>query len=169
MYEGFKILNTIFKTPADVITKIDGNKKRTTLQGYIEKLKTGKVSNKNKKTVSEMTVSPLNALERMNTTLLNTARFGVYKNLVHQLELEGKNINDNLDEYKKVASAINTLSYSANFGKTGTMALPVLNAILISARFWKAGLELTPPLSIIKLIQLGNYGKGNGLKTLKRI
>ena len=160
LLKGIGVLSVIFKFPANVITKIDKNRKRTTAQGLIEKLRTGKVSDKNKKTISEMTLNPFSGLERANTSLLNTARKEVADSLFYLLEKEGKNINDNLDEFKKVASAINTLSFSANFGQQMTMALPTLNKILISARFWKAGLEMTPVLNLIKLVQLGNY-EGN--------
>ena len=158
MFIGNAILS-ILRLPAEGLTYLDKGKKRTTLQGYIEKLKTGEVSDKNKKTFSEMT-GPLTAtaaLERGNNTFMNIARIDLFMRGVSLLEMQGKNAIDNIDDYKKLASAVNTVTGSANLSQTMTMAVPILNKLIFSTRYWASSLNMTPPISMYYLWKLGDY------------
>jgi hypothetical protein len=158
MYIGNNI-NSILKLPFTGLTKLDKGKKRTTLQGYYEKLKTGNISEKNKKTIEEFyeSANPLAVFERGNNTFMNMARIEMFMNGVQALEIQGKNPINNLNEFKDLASAINTVTGSGNLNKYTAMALPILNKLFFSTRFWAASLNMTPPISLLYLAKLGNY------------
>ena len=177
MFIGSVFLNA-FKIPIDLIDRVkkketlenikDGKlkiesaekgRKRTTIQGYYEKLKTGEVSDKNKKTATEIfsNANPLSTFERGNSSFMNKARSLYYDEYSAMLELQGKNIVDHIEDYKKLGSAINTITGSANLNETLTRAIGSLNFLMFSARFFAANLNLTPPISFIYLAKLGNY------------
>lgn len=134
-------------------------KKRTTLQGFYEKLKTGKISDKNKKTATEIfsNANPLSTFERGNTVFMNMARIEMFNKYAYGLYVSGKNPIDHLADFKKLGSAINTITGSGNMSQTVTMALPVLNKVMFSARYFSASWNLTPPFSLYYLAKLGNY------------
>lgn len=137
----------------------DEAKKRTTLQGYYEKLKTGKISDKNKKTATEIfsNTNPLATFERGNSVFMNMARVEMFNKYAAALYASGKNPIDHLDDFKKLASAVNTVTGSGNMNQTVTMALPILNKLMFSARYFAASWNLTPPMSLYYLYKLGNY------------
>jgi len=155
---GNNVLN-IIKIPFRLIAKADKNTKRTTVQGYYEKLKTGNVSEKNKRDIGEMfdAANPLSVFERGNNTFMNVARIDLFMRGAEALQLQGKNPIDHIAEYKKLAGAINTVTGSANLSKSLTMAIPVLNKTFFSARLWASSLNLTPPISFYYFFKLGNY------------
>lgn len=155
---GNNVLN-ILKIPFRLIAKADKNTKRTTVQGYYEKLKTGNISDKNKKDVGEMfdAANPLSVFERGNNTFMNIARIDLFTRGVEALELQGKNPIDHIAEYKKLASSVNTVTGSGNLSKSLTLAIPVLNKTFFSARLWASALNLTPPVSFYYFFKLGNY------------
>ena len=134
-------------------------KKRITLQGVYEKFKTGKISDKNKKTATEIfsNANPLSTFERGNTVFMNMARIEMFNKYAYGLYASGKNPIDHLADFKKLASAINTITGSGNMSQTVTMALPVLNKLMFSARYFSASWNLTPPFSLYYLAKLGNY------------
>jgi hypothetical protein len=158
MFIGNAVLS-ILKLPAAGLTYLDKGKKRTTIHGYFEKLRTGKVSDKNKKSIIEMTgpLTVTGALERGNNTFMNIARIDLFMRGAKMLELQGKNPIDHIDEYKKLASAVNTITGSANLSQTLTMAVPILNKLIFSTRYWASSLNMTPPVSLYYLWKLGNY------------
>jgi hypothetical protein len=158
MFIGNHFLH-ILKLPFTAITKLEKGKKKITLQGYYEKLKTGKVSEKNIKTTEEIfdAVNPLGVFERGNNTFMNMARVEMFMDGVQALEVQGKNPIDHLEDYKKLASAVNTITGTGNLSQQLSMALPVLNKIFFSPRFWAASLNITPPISLFYLAKLGNY------------
>jgi hypothetical protein len=137
----------------------EDEKKRTTIQGYYEKLKTGKVSDKNKKTATEMftNANPLSTFERGNNTFMNMARKELADIYIAKLRDKGKNPIDHIADFKDLGSAINTITGSGNMGPKTTMFLPKLNAIMFSARYFAASWNLTPPVSLYYLAKLGNY------------
>lgn len=162
MFIGNNILN-ILKIPIVQLTKLDKNRKRTTVQGYYEKLRTGKVSDKNKKTATEIfdAANPLSVFERGNNTFMNLARVELFMRGVKALEMQGKNPTDNLQDFKDLASVVNTSTGSANLSKSLTMALPVLNKLFFSVRLWGSALNMTPPFSILYFMRMGNYDNVN--------
>jgi hypothetical protein len=147
-----------FKSGKLKIETANQGKKRTTLQGLYEKLKTGKVSDKNKKTATEMfsNANPLSMFERGNTVFMNMARKQMFDKYADALYLSGKNPVDHIDDFKKLASAVNTITGSGNMNQTVTMALPVLNKLMFSARYFSATWNLTPPFSLYYLYKLGD-------------
>ena len=158
MFIGNHFLH-ILKLPFTALTKFEKGKKRVTLQGYYEKLKTGKVSEKNIKTAEEIfeAANPLGIFERGNNTFMNMARVEMFMDGVQALEIQGKNPTDHLEDYKKLASAVNTITGTGNLSQQLSMALPVLNKLFFSPRFWAASLNMTPPISLYYLAKLGNY------------
>jgi len=137
----------------------EDEKKRTTVQGYYEKLRTGKVSDKNKKTATEMftNANPLSTFERGNNTFMNMARKELADIYIAELRAKGKNPIDHISDFKDLGSAINTITGSGNMGPKTTMFLPRLNWIMFSARYFAASWNLTPPVSLYYLLKLGNY------------
>lgn len=158
MFIGNHFLH-ILKLPFTALTKYEKGKKRITVQGYYERLKTGKVSEKNTKTVEEIfeAVNPLGVFERGNNTFMNMARVEMFMDGVQALEMQGKNPVDHLQDYKDLASAVNTITGTGNLNKQLSMALPMLNKLFFSPRFWAASLNMTPPVSLYYLAKLGNY------------
>ena len=158
MFIGNHFLH-ILKLPFTALTEFEKGKKRITLQGYYEKFKTGKVSEKNIKTAEEIfeAVNPLGAFERGNNTFMNMARVEMFMDGVQALEMQGKNPVDHLQDYKDLASAVNTITGTGNLNKQLSMALPMLNKLFFSPRFWAASLNMTPPVSLYYLAKLGNY------------
>ena len=158
MFIGNHFLH-ILKLPFTALTKLEKGKKRITVQGYYERLKTGKVSEKNIKTTEEIfeAVNPLGVFERGNNTFMNMARVEMFMDGVQALEMQGKNPIDHLQDYKDLASAVNTVTGSGNLVKSVAMSLPILNKIFFSPRFWAASLNMTPPISLYYLAKLGNY------------
>jgi hypothetical protein len=158
MFIGNHFLH-ILKLPFTALTEFEKGRKRITLQGYYEKFKTGKVSEKNIKTAEEIfeAVNPLGAFERGNNTFMNMARVEMFMDGVQALEMQGKNPVDHLQDYKDLASAVNTITGTGNLNKQLSMALPMLNKLFFSPRFWAASLNMTPPVSLYYLAKLGNY------------
>jgi ElaB/YqjD/DUF883 family membrane-anchored ribosome-binding protein len=56
------------------------------------------------------------ALERATVGYMNTIRILRYLDGMKKLEMQGKNFNDNVEEYKNVADVINTLTGRASLG-----------------------------------------------------
>ncbi len=156
MFYGNAILS-VLRLPAEVTTIATKGKKFTTIQGYYEKFTKGDVSDKNKKAVNEMTgpLTAIAAFERGNNVFMNLARIELFMNGVRQLELQGKNPIDHIQEYKKLASAVNTVTGSANLSQSITMFLPVLNKLIFSARYWGSAINIS--LSPFYFFRLGNY------------
>jgi len=97
--------------------------------------------------------NPLRILERGNTAYLNQMRFERFKDGAAMLEMEGKNPIDNKEEYKKLASAINTLTGRANIGLLETNS-KALSVVFFSFRNWMSKINMINPYYYASL---GNY------------
>ena len=80
-------------------------------------------------------LNPLVALERGGTMYMNKLRFEEFVRGCEMLELEGKNPIDNIDDYKLLANAINTMTGRANIGTLATNS-KVLAGLFFSFRNW---------------------------------
>ncbi len=74
------------------------------------------------------------AVERGLVTYANTIRMQEFEKGVEMLRIEGKNQEDNLGDYKKVASAVNTLSGRANLPKSAAGINQLLSTLFFSPR-----------------------------------
>lgn len=92
------------------------------------------------------------AVERGLVTYANTIRMQEFERGVEMLRIEGKNQEDHLADYKKVAAAVNTLSGRANLPKSAAGINQLLSTLFFSPRnavaiinqvnpFWYASLQ----------------------------
>lgn len=107
--------------------------------------------------------NPLRVLERGNTAYLNQMRFERFKDGAAMLEMEGKNPIDNKEEYKKLASAINTLTGRANIGLLETNS-KALSVVFFSFRNWMSKINMINPYYYASL---GNYDSVQDIFTKK--
>jgi len=98
--------------------KITGKKEFPTIGSTIISL-IKKDAKKNILPVSEQfkNMNPLLAFERGNTIYMNEIRKMRFKDGTKILEREGKNKIDHLEDYKKVAKAVNTMTGRASIGR----------------------------------------------------
>lgn len=80
-------------------------------------------------------LNPFVALERGGTMYMNKLRFEEFVRGCEMLELEGKNPIDNIEDYKLMANAINTMTGRANIGTLATNS-KVLAGLFFSFRNW---------------------------------
>ncbi len=110
-------------------------------------------------------INPLRVLERGNTSYMNQLRLNRFIEGVEKLRLEGKDPVKDIDDYKALAKAINTLTGRANvptFLKTTDPK--VLAAIFFSFRNWVSKLNMLNP---VFYYSLGNYSKPSEIFTKK--
>lgn len=104
-----QVIESIFDYIADESGKL--LKSRLT-EKYGEK-RANEIADNFKKITKEY-ILILRPFERANNAYMNSIRFNRFQEGVKMLEAEGKNPIDNLEDYKRVASAINTLTGRSN-------------------------------------------------------
>ena len=97
------------------------------------------------------------ALERATVGYMNTIRILRYLDGAEKLRLEGKNFNDNPQDYKNVADVINTLTGRASLGPLEGMSKP-LSLIFFSPRNWASVIKTTTPFAFYHFGKMGNDG-----------
>jgi hypothetical protein len=97
------------------------------------------------------------ALERATVGYMNTIRILRYLDGMKKLEMEGKNFNDNVDEYKNVADVINTLTGRASLGPLEG-ASKALSTVFFSPRNWASVLKTMTPLAFYHFGKMGQKG-----------
>lgn len=97
------------------------------------------------------------ALERATVGYMNTIRVLRYLDGAEKLRLEGKNFNDNPQDYKNVADVINTLTGRASLGPLEGMSKP-LSLIFFSPRNWASVIKTTTPFAFYHFGKMGNDG-----------
>lgn len=98
------------------------------------------------------------ALERATVGYMNTIRILRYLDGMKKLEMEGKNFNDNVEEYKNVADVINTLTGRASLGPLEGKASKVLSTIFFSPRNWASVLKTMTPFAFYHFGKMGQKG-----------
>lgn len=98
------------------------------------------------------------ALERATVGYLNTIRILRYLDGMKKLEMEGKNFNDNVEEYKNVADVINTLTGRASLGPLEGKASKVLSTVFFSPRNWASVLKTMTPFAFYHFGKMGQKG-----------
>ena len=147
--------------------QIAGKQERTLIGDQIKKLFGSK--KEYAKTVSAReqikNVNPLRVLERGNTSYMNQLRLNRFIEGVEKLKLEGKDPVKDIDDYKALAKAINTLTGRANVPQFLKTTDPkVLAAIFFSFRNWVSKLNMLNP---VFYYSLGNYSKPSEIFTKK--
>jgi hypothetical protein len=97
------------------------------------------------------------ALERATVGYMNTIRILRYIDGAEKLRLEGKNFNDNTQDYKNVADVINTLTGRASLGPLEGMSKP-LSLLFFSPRNWASVIKTTTPFAFYHFGKMGNDG-----------
>lgn len=98
------------------------------------------------------------ALERATVGYMNTIRILRYLDGMKKLEMEGKNFNDNVEEYKNVADVINTLTGRASLGPLEGKASKVLSTVFFSPRNWASVLKTMTPFAFYHFGKMGQKG-----------
>jgi len=104
-----QILESVFDYGAEQVVKLI---KPQLTEKYGEK-RAEEIANNIEKITKEY-VLILRPFERANNAYMNSLRYNRFKEGVEMLQAEGKNPIDNLEDYKRVASAINTLTGRSN-------------------------------------------------------
>ncbi|QRE03522.1 hypothetical protein [Flavobacterium psychrophilum] len=166
IYQG-SLLSVAFNLPFDLMTEVDKGKKRTTIKGLFEKIRTGQVSDKNKKTIKDQAnnANPFNIFERANTVFMNNIRIKLYMKGRAELMSQGKNYIDNKQDFKNLASVVNSVTGSGNLHEYLKTSVPALNAFMFSARLAASGANHTV-YAIPYFIKLGE-GSGFSLSSPK--
>jgi hypothetical protein len=97
------------------------------------------------------------ALERATSGYMNTIRVLRYQEGSEKLRLEGKNFNDNPQDYKNMADVINTLTGRASLGPLEGMSKP-LSLIFFSPRNWASVIKTTTPFAFYHFGKMGKDG-----------
>ena len=103
-------------------------------------------------------VNVFKALERATVGYMNTIRILRYLDGMKKLEMEGKNFNDNVEEYKNVADVINTLTGRASLGPLEGKASKVLSTVFFSPRNWASVLKTMTPFAFYHFGKMGQKG-----------
>jgi hypothetical protein len=98
--------------------KISNNKEFKSPYAFMMELLGKELRGSNKATLEQYwkNANPLRILERGNSVYMNELRVARFEDGMQILEADLKNPIDNLEEYKKLASAINTMTGRANIG-----------------------------------------------------
>lgn len=131
------------KDTFDIKTQPIGNKIANQLRDIFgkEKKEFEKISRKEQ----WKNTNPFVALERGGTLFMNQLRFEEFARGCEKLELQGKNPIDNLEEYKLLANAINTMTGRANIGTLATNS-KTLSALFFSFRNWVSVVNQMNPI-----------------------
>jgi hypothetical protein len=115
--------------------KISGKKEFKSPYAFMMELLGKELKGTNKATLEQYwkNANPLRILERGNSVYMNELRIARFEEGVQMLESELKNPIDNLEDYKKLASAINTMTGRANIGMLQTNS-KLLSVIFFSFR-----------------------------------
>ncbi len=109
-------------------------------------------------TVTKDYLMLLRPIERANNNYMNNLRFNIMKDGIKMLEQQGKNPIDNLEDYKRVASAINTLSGRSNLGKLEAYK-EGLGFIFFSAKLMASTWQRVNPVHYWSLRDTENWKK----------
>lgn len=112
----------------------------TNVLGYPAKLM-GETAHKKWEAALQV-INPLKMLERASVGYLDMMRAQRFLDGMKMLEMQGKNPYENIQEYKDVADAINTMTGRASLGKLEAISEP-LTKIFFSPRMWASGLKTT--------------------------
>lgn len=91
--------------------------------------------------------NPFKALERAAVGYLDTIRVERFLDGVQILQEQGKDFQNNKQDYKDVADAINTMTGRASLGKAEMIA-PQLAKIFFSPRNWASAIKTSTPYAI---------------------
>lgn len=144
-----------------------GKKERPLIGDKIKQLFVGKKEYAKTASAREQikNVNPLRVLERGNTSYMNQLRLNRFIEGVEKLKLEGKDPVKDIEDYKALAKAINTLTGRANVPQFLKTTDPkVLAAIFFSFRNWVSKLNMLNP---VFYYSLGNYSKPSEILTKK--
>lgn len=144
-----------------------GKKERPLIGDKIKQLFVGKKEYAKTASAREQikNVNPLRVLERGNTSYMNQLRLNRFIEGVEKLKLEGKDPVKDIEDYKALAKAINTLTGRANVPQFLKTTDPkVLAAIFFSFRNWVSKLNMLNP---VFYYSLGNYSKPSEIFTKK--
>ena len=102
-------------------------------------------------------LNPIKALERATVGYMNTLRILRYLDGMEKLEMQGKNFNDNPEEYKNVADAINTLTGRASLGPF-EQSSKILSSLFFSPRNWASVIKTMTPYAFYHFGKMGQKG-----------
>ena len=97
--------------------------------------------------------NPLKAVERAAIGYLDMLRILRFLDGMEILEMQGKNIDENTQEYKDVADAINTMTGRASLGFAEQIAVP-LSRLFFSPRNWASALKTSSPYALYYFAKL---------------
>jgi hypothetical protein len=120
------------------------------------------------------------AVERGLITYANTLRMQEFEKGAEMLRIDGKNQEDNLADYKKVAAAVNTLTGRANMPKEAAGINKLLTAVFFSPRnavaivnqvnpFWYASLQYNKEEGFKSPITIKNRKVENNLTVANKL
>lgn len=158
-------INVIWDLPGLGLKAMTKNKEYITTKGLIKRLFGKQLNESDYKNLNEQwrNANPMRILERGNTMYMNQMRINRFMDGMQMLQLQGKNHVDNIDEYKKVAAAVNTLTGRANVDKYG-LDSKTAAAIFFSFRNWVAKINMMNPYYYASL---GNYSSPEQIFTKK--
>lgn len=158
-------INVIWDLPGLGLKAMTKNKEYITTKGLIKRLFGKQLNQSDYKNLNEQwrNANPMRVLERGNTMYMNQMRINRFMDGMQMLQLQGKNHVDNIDEYKKVAAAVNTLTGRANVDKYG-LDSKTAAAIFFSFRNWVAKINMMNPYYYASL---GNYSSPEQIFTKK--
>lgn len=117
--------------------------------------------------------NPLKAAERGAVGYLDTIRIMRFLDGMQMLEMQGKNFEENKQDYKDVADVINTLTGRASLGKLNQFA-DTLSKVFFSPRNWASGIKTATPYALYyfgrmtptaRRMALADFSKFLGLTT----
>jgi len=92
-------------------------------------------------------INPIKATERAAVGYLDTLRVLRFLDGMKMLEMQGKDFQNNKQDYKDVADAINTMTGRASLGKAEMLA-PQLSKVFFSPRNWASGIKTATPYAL---------------------
>lgn len=158
-------INVVWDLPGLGLKAITKNKEYVTTKGLIKRLFGKELNQSDYKNLNEQwrNANPMRILERGNTMYMNQMRINRFMDGMQMLQLQGKNHIDNIDEYKKVAAAVNSLTGRANVNQFG-LDSKTAAAIFFSFRNWVAKINMMNPYYYASL---GNYTSPEQIFTKK--
>lgn len=158
-------INVIWDLPGLGLKAMTKNKDYITTKGLVKRLFGKQLNESDYKNLNEQwrNANPMRVLERGNTMYMNQMRINRFMDGMQMLQLQGKNHIDNIDEYKKVAAAVNSLTGRANVDKYG-LDSKTAAAIFFSFRNWVAKINMMNPYYYASL---GNYSSPEQIFTKK--
>lgn len=106
--------------------------------------------------------NPVKAIERAGVGYMNTIRVLRYLDGKKLLEMQGKTLDKNTEDYKAMADAINVMTGRSTLGpaEQSQKLKRTLPLIFFSPRNWASQLKLTTPLFLYQLYKMRSKNEG---------